>query len=147
MIKVLRWILLVWSIIAIPYTDWSDSTAFYSLLYLGLIIGLIVGGIAVFVLASKYQVAVDTSESNASKSNASNGRGRDLSKQGPGNLTCIKLWQSLIDALNTWNNSECSKNPGGTKCDIAWEKVTKRVGEVSNSLKSNGCDGSMQEAK
>ena len=43
MIKVLRWILLIWSIIAIPYTLAEDiDIAFFGLLYIGLIIGLMI---------------------------------------------------------------------------------------------------------
>lgn len=41
--KVLRWIILIWSIIAIPYTLGSETDiVFYGLLYLGLIIGLMI---------------------------------------------------------------------------------------------------------
>ena len=42
--KVLRWIILIWSIIAIPYIpDTGDfTTGFFSLLYMGLIIGVMI---------------------------------------------------------------------------------------------------------
>lgn len=43
MIKVLRWIVLVWTVIAIPYLFNTDGiTIFFSLLYVGLIIGLMI---------------------------------------------------------------------------------------------------------
>ena len=44
MIKVLRWIILIWSIIAIPYSFGGTDgvTVFFGLLYVGLIIGLMI---------------------------------------------------------------------------------------------------------
>jgi len=41
--KVLRWILLVWTVLAIPYIEAVDGTTFFfSLVYTGLIIGLMI---------------------------------------------------------------------------------------------------------
>ena len=43
MIKVLRWILLVWTVIAIPYLfEGETSNVFFSLVFVGLIIGLMI---------------------------------------------------------------------------------------------------------
>ena len=44
--KVLYWIVLIWTILAIPYVDFSTFTmAFFGLLYIGLIIGLMISDI------------------------------------------------------------------------------------------------------
>lgn len=41
--KVIKWIVLIWSVIAIPYIDTTDfATFFFGLLFLGLIIGLMI---------------------------------------------------------------------------------------------------------
>ncbi len=41
--KVIKWIVLIWSVCAIPYAFVEDSiTTFFGLLYLGLIIGLMI---------------------------------------------------------------------------------------------------------
>jgi len=46
--KTLRWIVLVWSIITIPYALFVEPdlyTAFFQLLYIGLVIGLMISDI------------------------------------------------------------------------------------------------------
>ena len=43
MTKVLRWIVLVWAVLAIPYGITEDfATTFFGLLFMGLIIGLMI---------------------------------------------------------------------------------------------------------
>lgn len=43
MIKTLRWIVLVWTIIAIPYMQFNTfSDFFYGIVYVGLILGVVI---------------------------------------------------------------------------------------------------------